>query len=161
MSNSPGTLRSVREEARRCSIEGALDLVGDRWSLLVMRELSFGNHRFSQIQAATGAPRDILSARLRKLEEVGVLERRQDPDRPKRLLYRATKAGRELTPVLLQLKEWGDRHVNPGHEPLVTRHVCGATFHPRIHCAACGQRLGPNELAVVAGDEPLPRFERV
>jgi DNA-binding HxlR family transcriptional regulator len=146
---------------RRCSIEGALGLIGDRWSLLAMRELAFGNHRFGEIQAATGAPKDILSARLRKLEDVGVLERAQDPDRPKRLVYRATQAGLELTPVLLQLKEWGDRHVNPGNEPLVTQHVCGATFHPRIHCAACSQPLGPNELTVVAGDEPLPSFEKV
>lgn len=149
------------EQPRRCSIQGSLDLVGDRWSLAVMRELAFGNHRFSQIQAATGAPRDILSARLRKLEEVGVVAREIDPDRPKRLLYRATEAGRELTPLLLQLKEWGDRHVNPGHEPLVTQHVCGATFHPRLHCAGCGEPLLPNELTVVAGDEPLPSFERV
>lgn len=151
----------MAERPRRCSIQSALDLVGDRWSLLVMRELAFGNHRFGQIQAATGAPKDILSARLRKLEQVGVVVRDRDPDRPKRLVYRATKAGRELTPLILQLKEWGDRHVNPGHEPLVTQHVCGATFHPRVHCAACGEQLHPNELTVVAGDEPLPIFERV
>jgi DNA-binding HxlR family transcriptional regulator len=146
-------------DVRRCSIAGALDLVGDRWSLLVLRELAYGQHRFSDIQRRTGAPRDILTARLRKLESVGVLHRAPDPERPTRQLYGVSTAGAELTPVLLALKEWGDRHVNPGDEPVVTEHVCGAVFHPRTHCAYCGSPLERGELRVVGGDAPLPSFE--
>lgn len=146
-------------EVRRCSIAGALDLIGDRWSLLILRELAYGHHRFSEIQKKTGAPRDILTARLRKLEAVGVLDRASDPERPRRSAYTVTRAGAELTPVLLALKEWGDRHINRGNEPVLTEHVCGAVFHPRLQCAACGRPLEPGELRVVGGDAPLPAFE--
>jgi DNA-binding HxlR family transcriptional regulator len=143
---------------RRCSIAGALDLVGDRWSLLILRELGFGNYRFTEMRRRTGAPRDILTSRLRKLEDVGVISREPDPSRPGRQLYRATKAGAGLTPVLIDLKEWGDRHVNPGDEPLLTGHSCGAVFHPRTHCAACGQQVRFEELRVIGGDDPLTAF---
>jgi DNA-binding HxlR family transcriptional regulator len=142
----------------RCSIAGALDLVGDRWSLLVLRELAYGHYRFTEMQRRTGAPRDILTARLRKLEDVGVISREPDPGRPGRHVYRATRAGVGLTPVLIALKEWGDRHVNPGDEPVVIEHSCGAVFHARTHCAACGQRVRSGELRVIGGDEPLPAF---
>jgi DNA-binding HxlR family transcriptional regulator len=95
---------------RVCSIADALDLVGERWSLLVLRELGFGVHRFKDIQVNTGAPRETLALRLRKLEEVGVIERRRYCDRPPRDEYELTEAGRELTPVLAALRQWGERH---------------------------------------------------
>lgn len=95
---------------RACSIADALDLVGERWSLLVLRELSFGVHRFKDIQVNTGAPRETLALRLRKLEEAGVIERRRYCDRPPRDEYVLTEAGRELTPVLAALRQWGERH---------------------------------------------------
>lgn len=142
-------------KGRRCSIAGALELVGERWSLLVLRELSYGRQRFSDIQRNTGAPRDILTSRLRKLEEVGVLERVPDPLHPSRTVYQATRSGRALNPVLIALKEWGDRHVFAGDEPVVTQHVCGAEFHPRVHCAACHEPLRRDELRVVRGDRQL------
>ena len=84
-----------------------------RWSLLVLREISFGVHRFTDIQVNTGAPREALALRLRKLEEAGVIERRQYSDHPPRDEYLLTPAGRELTPVLTALREWGERHVTP------------------------------------------------
>ena len=98
---------------RVCSIADALEVVGERWSLLVLREISFGVHRFTDIQVNTGAPRETLALRLRKLEEAGVIERRQYSDRPPRDEYLLTPAGRELTPVLTALREWGERHVTP------------------------------------------------
>lgn len=143
---------------RRCSIADALALVGDRWSLLVLRELGYGQHRFTEIQRRTGAPRDVLTARLRKLESAGVIDREPDPASPTRSRYVVTSAGAELAPVLLALKEWGDRHVNPGHEPVVTRHSCGATFRPRTHCADCGEPMRLEDLEVVDGDPPLPQL---
>ena len=98
---------------RVCSIADALEVVGERWSLLVLREISFGVRRFTDIQVNTGAPRETLALRLRKLEEAGVIERRQYSDRPPRDEYLLTPAGRELTPVLTALREWGERHVTP------------------------------------------------
>ncbi|MFJ4832009.1 winged helix-turn-helix transcriptional regulator [Streptomyces sp. NPDC088747] len=95
---------------RICSIADALDLVGDRWSLLVVREIGFDVRRFDQIRTRTGAPRQMLAARLRKLEEVGVVQRRKYQDRPERYEYVLTGAGRALLPVLAELRQWGQRH---------------------------------------------------
>jgi DNA-binding HxlR family transcriptional regulator len=95
---------------RVCSIADALEVVGERWSLLVLRELGFGVHRFNDIRVNTGAPRETLALRLRKLEETGVIERRRYSDRPPRDEYVLTAAGRDLTPALAALREWGERH---------------------------------------------------
>ncbi len=95
---------------RACGIADALQVVGDRWSLLVLRELGFGVQRFTGIQANTGAPREILTARLRKLENEGLISRRRYTDRPPRAEYVLTEAGKALAPVLLALREWGEQH---------------------------------------------------
>lgn len=92
---------------RECPIADALGLVGERWSLLVVRELNFGVTRFDEIQRRTGAPRQILAARLRKLEEVGVIGRTLYSSRPPRHDYFLTEAGRGLLPVLETLRDWG------------------------------------------------------
>lgn len=133
--------------ARRCSIAGALEVVGEKWSLLVVRELFLGVRRFSEIAANTGAPRDILAARLRRLEELGVVERRPYSQRPPRHEYVLTPAGRDLQPVIMTLKHWGDTHVMHEHLPPVLEHSCGAVFEPRLHCAACGEPAGPRSLS--------------
>ncbi|MEV0038916.1 MULTISPECIES: helix-turn-helix domain-containing protein [unclassified Streptomyces] len=96
-----------------CSIADALDVVGERWTLLVLRELGFGVHRFNDIQANTGAPRETLVLRLRKLEDAGLIERRQYSERPPRDEYLLTAAGKDLSPVLRSLRQWGERHVTP------------------------------------------------
>ena len=93
-----------------CGIADALEVVGDRWSLLVLREVALGVHRFAAIQAKTGAPRAVLTARLRKLESEGVLARQRYSERPPRDEYLLTDAGRALLPVLVALREWGERH---------------------------------------------------
>ncbi|MEU6853236.1 helix-turn-helix domain-containing protein [Actinacidiphila alni] len=100
-----------RTTPRVCSIADALDVVGERWSLLVVRELGFDVHRFNDIRINTGAPRETLALRLRKLEDAGVIERRRYQDRPPRDEYLLTAAGRELLPVLRALRAWGERHV--------------------------------------------------
>jgi len=140
---------------RVCSITDALSIVGDRYALLVVRELRYGKTRFGEIAASTGAPRDVLTARLRKLEEAGVIERRRYSQRPERHEYLLTRSGLELQPVLLALKEWGDRHCNPGTEPIVFEHACGAEFHPVTTCAACGEALVDGELTVTGGTHPV------
>ncbi|HEU4658182.1 MAG TPA: helix-turn-helix domain-containing protein [Capillimicrobium sp.] len=98
-------------QPRACAIADTLGIVGERWALLVVRELFWGVHRFSDIQRNTGAPRDVLSARLRSLVEAGIAEQRPYSERPPRSGYHLTRAGRDLAPVLMALYEWGDRHL--------------------------------------------------
>ena len=111
---------------RACSIAGALEVVGDRWALLVVREVSMGSHRFTDIVRGTGAPRDRLTARLNDLVAVGVLERRPYSTTPPRSGYHLTESGRDLLPVLHALLQWGDRWV--AEEPPL-----------RLHHAPAGQ----------------------
>jgi DNA-binding HxlR family transcriptional regulator len=96
---------------RACPIADALAIIGDRWSLLVLRELSFGVHRFNDILLNTGAPRETLSARLRKLEDARVIARRRYSERPPRDEYVLTEAGEALRPVLKSLHRWGSQYV--------------------------------------------------
>jgi DNA-binding HxlR family transcriptional regulator len=124
---------------RPCSIAAALDVVGDRWSLLAIREVMFGNHRFSQIARNTGAPRDRLAARLRALVDAGVLEQQVYQESPRRADYHLTEAGRELGPVLNALLAWGDRWIVES-PPLTLRHH-GHKLQPRMVCATCGERV--------------------
>ena len=100
----------LRPDAPRvCSIADALDLVGERYSLLILREIGFGVHRFNDIRHNTGAPRETLAIRLRKLEDVGVISRRRYSEHPPRDEYLLTEAGEALMPVLRQLRGWGER----------------------------------------------------
>jgi DNA-binding HxlR family transcriptional regulator len=143
---------------RPCSVATALEIVGDRWSLLIVREVLLGNHRFNQFVRNTGAPRDRIAARLRDLVEAGVLERRTSAPAAGRDEYHATAAGRALAPVVQSLLEWGDTYAvtDPPvrlqhHEhPLLVVRVCatcgervrGKDLH-RIHLAAGWQTSGP------------------
>jgi DNA-binding HxlR family transcriptional regulator len=98
---------------RECPIADAMELIGDRWSLLVIRELGFGVRRFTGIQRNTGAPREMLTARLRKLEDSGVITREQYSAHPPRYDYTLTEVGRALIPVLRSLRRWGEEHAPP------------------------------------------------
>lgn len=127
---------------RECSIANALAVVGERWSLLVLREVMVGERRFDQIVRNTGASRDILAARLRKLVEAGVLDKRQYEEHPPRYEYVPTEAGRALQPILVNLMQWGDEYVTDGPPPSVWEHACGAELHPKTVCASCGEPIG-------------------
>ena len=97
-----------------CPVAATLDLVGDRWTLLVLRDLFAGKQRYGQLQAsAEGIPTNILADRLRRLERAGLITATPYQHRPRRLAYRLTPAGRDLAPVLSALADWGERHV-PG-----------------------------------------------
>jgi DNA-binding HxlR family transcriptional regulator len=99
---------------RDCAIANTLEVIGDKWSLLVLRELALGVHRFNDIQRHTGAPRDRVADRLRNLEQSGVIERRLYNEHPPRFEYWLTPSGRDLAPVLDSLREWGEAHRPPG-----------------------------------------------
>ncbi|HVV22129.1 MAG TPA: helix-turn-helix domain-containing protein [Pseudonocardiaceae bacterium] len=92
-----------------CPIAASLDVLGERWTLLAVREMSYGVHRFDQIADYTGATRDVLADRLRKLVAAGVVERRPYNEHPPRYEYHLTEAGRELEPILRGLYDWGSR----------------------------------------------------
>lgn len=93
----------------RCSIAGALELVGDRWALLIVRDLSMGVRRYDDLRTSLGIPSATLATRLKRLEEVGILNRRPYQERPARDEYRLTLKGRDLWKVSVALREWGDR----------------------------------------------------
>lgn len=128
---------------RPCSVAAALEVVGDRWSLLAVREINFGNHRFSEIARNTGAPRDRLAARLRALVDAGILERREYQSSPPRADYHLTEAGRGLVPVLQALREWGDRWAVD--EPSITVLHNDHRLVPRTICGTCGEAVDLGE----------------
>ena len=131
-------------EPRACSIARTLDVVGEKWALLIVREVFLGNRRFDKMIRRTGAPRDTVTARLRTLVDAGILERRQYSDHPQRFEYHLTAAGADLYPVILTLLRWGDQHLaGPEGPPLVLEHRCGHRLVPQITCQACGEVIDP------------------
>ncbi|APE20303.1 MULTISPECIES: winged helix-turn-helix transcriptional regulator [Streptomyces] len=136
----------MKAAPRPCSIADTLALVGEKYSLLVLREISLGVRRFDRIARNTGAPRDILTARLKRLVEAGILEKVRYSERPPRYEYQATAAGEELQPVLVTLMAWGDRHLNADDRPIVLEHRCGEVLSPRVVCAHCGDEADRESL---------------
>ncbi|MFF9768739.1 winged helix-turn-helix transcriptional regulator [Streptomyces sp. NPDC014636] len=138
---------AATKDPRPCSIADALALVGEKYSLLVLREVCLGNGRFDQLVRNIGAPRDILATRLRRLVEAGILVKRMYSERPQRFEYRPTQAGLELEPVLMTLKEWGDRHLRKGTDlPMAVEHACGSELVPVVTCRACREPVRHEDL---------------
>jgi DNA-binding HxlR family transcriptional regulator len=125
-----------------------LNLVGERYALLVVREVSLGLRRFNELEAATGAPRTVLSDRLRRLVEVGVLSSRpyQLPGSRARSEYVLTEAGYDLLPLLAAMSDWSERHLGAGAPAeVVYRHGgCGGRVTARLVCE-CGEETAPRE----------------
>lgn len=130
------------------SLSEVLEVVGERWALLVVREVSLGLRRFDEIQTAIGAPRAVLSDRLRRLTAAGILATRsyQLPGSRARMEYTLTDAGVDLLPVLAALSDWGERHIAPGVLPeIVYRHRgCGGRVSVTLQCD-CGERADPRD----------------
>jgi DNA-binding HxlR family transcriptional regulator len=137
----------MREElpGRPCSVAAALNVVGEKWSLLAVREIAFGNKRFDAIARNTGAPRDRLAARLRALEAAGVIARTQYSDHPPRYEYELTEAGRELRTVLQTLRAWGDKWA-VDIPPAVFGHSCGHDLDPAVVCRHCGEEVNSDDI---------------
>ncbi|MBV8687615.1 MAG: helix-turn-helix transcriptional regulator [Alphaproteobacteria bacterium] len=106
-----------------CGISAALEVVGERWSFLILRGAFNGLHHFEEFQSTLGIARNILSNRLTRLVEHGILRRDPDPDDRRKVAYRLTEKGRDLLPVLLSLRQWGERWVSglPSNPVLVDR----------------------------------------
>ncbi|MEU1468577.1 helix-turn-helix domain-containing protein [Streptomyces sp. NPDC005761] len=166
---APAAAPAAPLPGRPCSAAAALHVVGEKWALLAVREIFFGNHRFEAIARNTGAPRDRLAARLRSLEQAGVVERRPYNERPPRHEYHLTRSGRDLAPVLRALLDWGDRWVLEErpvvmvHEPAVAEGRGDADAR-HAHdldaawvCRTCGEEIAMNTLSV---DVRAPGWDR-
>ena len=131
-------------EAPDCSIEGTLALIGDRWTLLILRDAFRGVRRFDALQEDLGIARNILADRLSKLVDHGILTRRRYQDRPARYEYRLTAKGIDLSPTLVALMRWGDKHLCGGAGPLALVHdECGHTLDQPFVCWHCDTTVTP------------------
>jgi DNA-binding HxlR family transcriptional regulator len=146
-----------------CSIARPLSFLGERWSILVLRDLFLGRRRFDEIQESLGVATNVLSQRLATLVDEGIVERRPYSERPERFEYRLTEKGRDLQPVLLALLRWGDRYTTgAAGSPLETVHEdCGKPFHMVPTCSECGGVVEPanvsNRLGPGANEEQRRR----
>jgi DNA-binding HxlR family transcriptional regulator len=136
-----------------CSVAKALEVIGERWSLLIVRSVMHGNRRFGEMQESLGIARNILSARLQRLVEEEILERRAYQESPPRYEYFLTQKGLDLWPALIALLNWGDRY-SPGPESprrLIVHKECGGTVSERGICESCGKVLTARDAKQVPG----------
>ena len=135
-----------------CSIARSLSLVGDRWTLLVLREAFSGVTRFEGFQSRLGVSRNVLAGRLARLTAAGVFEQVAYQEGPRRHAYTLTAQGRDLYPVLVSLLAWGDRWLaGPEGPPVRLVHACGAQIQPRSVCPDCGEELRAGGVRALAG----------
>jgi DNA-binding HxlR family transcriptional regulator len=126
-----------------CSVARALEVVGERWTILILRDAFLGIRRFDDLQRSLGVARNVLQTRLRRLVDEGLLERRRYQERPVRHEYWLTPRGEDLWPVLLALMEWGDRHLAAGARPPRALHRgCGGELTQRCSCSTCDAEIG-------------------
>jgi DNA-binding HxlR family transcriptional regulator len=135
------------------SVGRTLSLVGERWTIMILREAFFGVRRYGQLARNLKIPRPTLSLRLRKLVDAGVLDREPYSTEPDRHEYRLTQAGRDLFPAVIALMRWGDVHLaGPEGPPIVLRHDgCGQPTHPRLTCDVCGEEITTRDVTPERG----------
>lgn len=147
-------------DSRVCSIARALEIVGDRWTLLVLRDLVNGVRRFADLQEHLGIARNVLTQRLTVLVDAGIVARvpYQEPGARRRHEYRPTERGRDLFPVLLALISWGDRHLaGESGPPVEVRHTgCGAEVRICLTCAAGHTVTNTSEITIRPGPGARP-----
>ena len=148
-----GTLGAVLKrgyEGQVCSIARSLELIGDRWTLLIVRDLVLGISRFDELLESLGVASNVLTDRLNRLVDEGIVERVQYSERPERFEYRLTVKGRELGPVLLALMQWGDRHIST-KPPRIARRRSDRKRVSVALVAADGTPVKPGDLELVPG----------
>ena len=145
-------MRRTSFEDVSCSVAQCLEVVGDWWSLLLIRDALLGVSRFDQFEARLGIARNVLTQRLDYLVEQGVFERRPYQDHPVRHDYRLTRKGRDLWPVVTAMRQWGDRWSAPDGPPLDLIHdPCGAVTTAVPVCSACGEVLHLRDVHAAVG----------
>jgi len=149
-------------EGQICSIARSLELIGERWSLLVIREVFHGRRKFNEMQRSLGVARNVLAARLQRLVDQDILERRPYSEHPERYEYFLTEKGLDLWPVMVSLMHWGDEHEPlPGGPPMLVVHKgeCGGVVDDRRICTSCGKPLTVREARAVEGPGMAPAIE--
>jgi DNA-binding HxlR family transcriptional regulator len=138
---------------QNCSVAGALSIVGERWTLLIMRDVLLGRRRFADIKRSIGVASNILSDRLEMLVEHGLLRRKLYSEHPESYEYVPTRKGVELNPVIVALMQWGDRYAAPADGPprVPVHTACGHDAHPQMHCGHCGETIQSGDLRLRPG----------
>jgi DNA-binding HxlR family transcriptional regulator len=143
--------------SQQCSIARTLDVVGDWWTLLVLRDVFLGKRRFDDLKTSLAIATNVLTARLKRLTDAGILERRAYQEHPARFEYTLTDKGRDLYPVLIALLQWGDRHTRDGAgdaPPRVLVHeACGHPTHAVLTCPHCRTEITARNARTVARAE--------
>jgi DNA-binding HxlR family transcriptional regulator len=133
-----------------CSMASTLEIIGERWTILIVRDIFLGIRRFDDLQRDLGVARNILQSRLERLLENGIVVKRPYQERPVRYEYRLTTKGADLWPVLVSLLHWGDRYAIEGDPPIVLQHRgCGGELDDRRRCVACGADVSVTEAIAV------------
>lgn len=138
---------------QNCSIAASLAILGERWTLLIMREVLLGRRRFADIKRHVGVAANILSDRLQTLVEQGLLERRLYSTQPEAYEYQPTRKGLDVNPIIVALMQWGDTHAAPAAGPprVIVHTACGHDAHPQLRCAHCDGIIQPAQLKVRPG----------
>ena len=148
-------MRGTKRDAvadQNCSVARAVAIVGDTWTLLVIREAFFRVKRFDQMQRNLGIARNVLADRLERLVRHGILEKVPYQEHPPRHEYRLTQKGRDLYPALIALMQWGDTYACDTGAPVTLVHKdCGHETEPFLACSHCGEELDPRAVRPQAG----------
>jgi DNA-binding HxlR family transcriptional regulator len=135
-------------DTQDCSVARALEILGERWTLLIVRDALHGVTRYDDFLARLSAPTSTLARRLGQLVDAGIFTRHCYETRPPRYEYQLTARGRELATVIAALREWGDRHLSPDGPPAVYEHRgCGGTAITQMKCGSCGLQLHAKDIA--------------
>jgi DNA-binding HxlR family transcriptional regulator len=136
-----------------CSVARSLSLIGDRWTMLVIRNAFFGTRRFDDFQSTLGVTRHVLAERLARLVEAGVLRKVAYQERPARHEYRLTEMGRDLYPVVVSLAAWGDKWLDEGRgAPIEYVHKgCGKKTKPVLVCSECREPIAARDMIATPG----------
>jgi DNA-binding HxlR family transcriptional regulator len=158
----PTNLKNVERKSfseMNCSVAQCLEVIGEWWSMLIVRDAFLGVTRFDQFQERLGISRNVLNLRLAHLVEAGVLAKVPYSEHPPRHDYRLTDKGRDLWPVVTTMRQWGDKYAAPNGPPLEVAHKsCGEVSDAVLTCSACGEPMGPRDVRAAAGPgavEPL------
>jgi DNA-binding HxlR family transcriptional regulator len=146
----PGGMLKRDYPTQYCSMASALEIIGERWTILIVRDIFMGLRRFDDLQRHLGVARNILQSRLERLVDNGILVKRPYQDRPARFEYRLTVKGADLWPILVSLLQWGDRYAIGGERPIILRHRgCGGELDDRRRCTVCGADVTVTEAIAV------------
>jgi DNA-binding HxlR family transcriptional regulator len=158
------TLRPVERKSfseMHCSVAQCLEVVGEWWSLLIVRDAFLGVTRFDDFQERLGISRNVLNHRLARLVGAGVLVKVAYSDHPPRSDYHLTDKGRDLWPVITMMRQWGDKYAAPDGPPLELIHErCGHVSDARVVCSSCGEEIGPRDVRAMPGLGAVERLIR-